>query len=54
MLVYKVVIDIMERYYSEFDGPIFKRYRKQLIPFAMKFYKDLSEEEMLFLKTHLD
>jgi len=26
VLVYKIVIDMMERYYSEFEGPKFRKY----------------------------
>jgi len=53
LLVYKVVLDIMERYYSEFDGPLFKKYRKRLIPFALRFYKELQQSEVDYLKTNL-
>jgi hypothetical protein len=52
--VYKVVIDIMERYYSEFDGPLFKNYKKRLIPFATKFYKELTHQDIKYLKTNLN
>jgi hypothetical protein len=51
--VYKVVIDIMERYYSEFDGPLFNNYRKRLIPFATKFYRELTQSDIKYLKTNL-
>ena len=37
-LVYKVVIDILEAYYREFDKPLLKRYRKHVIPLAIKLY----------------
>jgi hypothetical protein len=44
----------MDRYYSEFDGPICKKYRKRLIPFALRFYKELTQQEVDFLKINLD
>lgn len=39
-----MVIDIMERYWLEFDTPRLVKYRKQLVPFAEQFYSDLSTE----------
>jgi hypothetical protein len=37
-LIMKVVIDILEAYYKEYDGPKYKNYRNKLIPLALKFY----------------
>jgi hypothetical protein len=49
----------MERYYAEQEGPLLKKYRKILIPFALRFYKDLTESTFMafkegvnFFKTH--
>lgn len=44
MIVYKVMIDVLERYLVEFDSPRFLKFRKNLIPFAEKFYANLTEE----------
>ena len=38
-LIFKVVIDLMEAYYKEYDGPLYKRYTKKLIPLAKELYK---------------
>ena len=54
MVVYKLVIDMMERYYTEFDGPLFKKLRTQLIPFARGFYKKLSKEDFEVINKHLE
>lgn len=43
-IVYKVVIDVMERYLLEFDSQRLIKFRKQLIPFAERFYSDLTPE----------
>lgn len=39
----------MERYYDLFDGPKFNKFRKQLIPFAIKFYKGVTTDDILFI-----
>lgn len=44
---------MMDRYLAEFDGPLYKTYRKKLIPFAIKFYSDLNEKSTEFLNNHL-
>lgn len=44
----------MERYYLDFKGPKFNSYRKHLIPFALKFYKALTQEGLEFLKITLN
>ena len=46
MTVYKVVLDIMERYYEDFDRPLFKKYRDELIPFAKAFYKMMNKNNI--------
>jgi hypothetical protein len=43
----------MDRYLADFDGPLFKTYRKKLIPFATMFYDKLDENAVNFLKEHL-
>ena len=44
--MYKIVLDLMERYYEEFDGPLFEKLRFELIPFAKKFFANMSQEEI--------
>ena len=53
-MVYKIVIDMMEKYYSEFEGPLFSKLRNQLIPFAKKFYGRLGEEDIELIKGHIE
>lgn len=50
-LIYKVVIDILEAYYKEYDGPFFKTYRKKLIPFALTLYQQIETEELIRMNT---
>lgn len=45
-LIMKVVIDILEAYYKEYDGPKYKNYRNKLIPLALKFYQKIENEEL--------
>ncbi len=52
--MYKVVIDMMERYYLEFESPLYKRYKKQLIPFALRFYKILNKSSLDYIKVYVD
>lgn len=52
-MIYKIVLDIMDRYLADFDAPEFKTYRKKLIPFAIKFYSKLNDKSVEFLKEHL-
>lgn len=52
-MIYKIVLDIMDRYLTDFDGPLFKTYRKKLIPFALMFYNKLDQKAVDFLKEHL-
>jgi hypothetical protein len=53
MVIYKIVLDMMDRYLMEFDGPHFKIYRNKLIPFAMKFYKMQTKKSIEYLSEHL-
>lgn len=53
-MVYKIVIDMMEKYYSEFEGPLFRKLRRQLIPFAKKFYEELDGEDIELIKGHIE
>ena len=52
-MIYKIVLDIMDRYLADFDGPLFKTYRTKLIPFATMFYNKLNKKSVEFLKEHL-
>ena len=45
-MVYKIVVDLMERYYEEFEGPLFEKLRFELIPFAKKFFSNMSQDEI--------
>ena len=44
----------MERYYLEFEAPLFKKYKKQLIPFALKFYKGLNKTNIDYIKVYVN
>ena len=44
----------MERYYLEFECPLFRRYKRELIPFALKFYKDLTKSGLEYIKIYID
>lgn len=48
-----MVIDIIDRYYQIFDAPSYKKYKKQLIPFATKFFKSLNSSQIDILKQGL-
>jgi hypothetical protein len=59
LIVYKIVLEILERYYFEFDGPRYMKLRKHLVPFAERFYTNLTEESFEeiteasnYFKTH--
>ncbi len=43
-------MEILERYYLEFDGPRVPKFRKHLIPFARNFYHSLTEESFQEIK----
>lgn len=47
-------MDIMERYYLEFENPCFRKYKKYLIPFAKKFYKNLSKTGLDYIKIYIN
>jgi hypothetical protein len=40
----------MERYYLEQEGPLLNKYRRTLIPFALRFYSDITESSFTALK----
>jgi hypothetical protein len=40
----------MERYYLEWEGPLVKKYRNCLIPFALKFYQEMPESSFQAIK----
>jgi len=44
------VVDLLERYYLECEGPRYTRLRKHLIPFAERFYANLTEDAFDELK----
>lgn len=46
-----MVMEMLERYYSEFDAPRLMKFRKHLIPFCLKFYSDITEESFEELKA---
>ena len=52
--MYKVVVDMMERYYLEFESPLYKRYKKQLIPFAIRFYKILNKSNLDYIGLYVN
>lgn len=43
----------MERYYIDFDGPLFLRYRTQFLPFAELFYNSLNETHIEIIRSHI-
>lgn len=45
------MLDILEAYHKEFDGPLLNKYRKQIIPLGLELYKQSSEEEIIKLNT---
>ena len=36
----------MEIYYKEFDGPTYKKYKKNVIPFGLRVYKTIENNEL--------
>eukprot|EP00347_Sterkiella_histriomuscorum_P001763 403370775 len=52
-LTFKVVIDIMEIYYSIFDSPLYKKYRVKVIPLALEFYSRITDEELIKINNHI-
>ena len=44
--MFKVVLEIMEIFYSIFDGPLQKNYRKRVIPLGMEFYSNLRDDQL--------
>ena len=50
-LIFKVVIDLLETYYKTYDGPLYKNYRKKLIPLAIELYGSIENEELIRMNT---
>jgi hypothetical protein len=44
----------MERYYQEFECPMYRKYKKQLIPFAIRFYKGLNKSSLDYIKVYVN
>ena len=53
-MIYKLVLDMLERYYHDLDTPTCKTLRLEFIPFAIRFYQELSQEEMELINQHVD
>ena len=47
------MIDILDAYYKEFDGPLQKAYNKKVIPLAVELYKRSDNEEIIKLNTQV-
>lgn len=45
----KICLDIYEDYFKTLDFPMFKKYTRNFLEVAMKFYAKLSEENMKFI-----
>ncbi|CDW79496.1 UNKNOWN [Stylonychia lemnae] len=50
-IVYKIVLEMYERYYQEFGGVGLHKLRKQVIPFAKRFYSKLDSDKFQELKN---
>lgn len=44
----------MDRFLLDFDAPSFKKYRKQLLPFALKFYNKVDQKSLGCMKKHIE
>lgn len=43
----------MERFYVEFDEPMSATLKRQLIPFALRFYKSLTPTNLDYIQTYI-
>eukprot|EP00349_Pseudokeronopsis_sp_Brazil_P002552 CAMPEP_0202960140 /NCGR_PEP_ID=MMETSP1396-20130829/4283_1 /ASSEMBLY_ACC=CAM_ASM_000872 /TAXON_ID= /ORGANISM="Pseudokeronopsis sp., Strain Brazil" /LENGTH=89 /DNA_ID=CAMNT_0049679141 /DNA_START=905 /DNA_END=1174 /DNA_ORIENTATION=- len=51
LLTMKVVLDILDAYLRQNDGPLFKTYRKRFIPVALDFYERIDNDEVIKINT---
>lgn len=49
----KVVLDIYEHYYKNYDGPLYTRLLKEYIPVAKRFYTRLTLAEIAYIMENL-
>lgn len=50
---YKLAIDILSFYYRTTGGPLYKKYRKEVLPFALQVFEAYSEVLLLSISQRL-